>query len=95
VLHGEAVAMGMAFAARRSETLGLAPAGTAARLVALLARLGLPTELPRHPRRAYLAALSVDKKRRGTHIRFIALRGIGQAETVSLLPREILPPEAR
>jgi 3-dehydroquinate synthase len=95
VLHGEAVAMGMAFAARRSEALGLAPAGTAERLVALLARLGLPTGLPRHPRRAYLAALSVDKKRRDTHIRFVALRGIGRAETVSLLPREILPPEAR
>lgn len=93
VLHGEAVAMGMAFAARRSEALGLAPAGTAARLVALLASLGLPTELPRHPRRAYLAALSVDKKKRDSRIRFVALRGIGQAETVPLLPREILGSE--
>ena len=46
VLHGEAVAMGMVFAARRSEALGLAPAGTAARLGALLERAGLPTELP-------------------------------------------------
>ncbi len=95
VLHGEAVAMGMAFAARRSEALGLAPAGTAQRLLALLDRLGLPTELPRHPRRAYLSALSVDKKKRDARIRFVALRGIGRAETVPLLPREILPPEAR
>ena len=46
VLHGEAVAMGMGFAARRSEALGLAPEGTADRLVALLRRAGLPTELP-------------------------------------------------
>jgi len=95
VLHGEAVAMGMAFAARRSEALGLAPAGTAARLVALLGRLGLPTDLPRHPRRAYLAALSVDKKKRDARIRFVALRGIGRADTVPLLPTEIYPPEAR
>jgi len=95
VLHGEAVAMGMAFAARRSEALGLATPGTAARLVALLARLGLPTELPPHPRRAYLGALSVDKKKRDARIRFVALREIGQAETVPLLPREIFPPEAR
>jgi 3-dehydroquinate synthase len=95
VLHGEAVAMGMAFAARRSETLGMAKAGTAARLVALLTRLGLPSELPRHPRRAYLAALSVDKKKRDARIRFVALRGIGQAETVPLLPSEILEAEVR
>ena len=95
VLHGEAVAIGMAFAARRSEALGLAPAGTAERLVGLLARLGLPTALPRHPRRAYLAALSVDKKKRDTRIRFVALRGIGRADTVPLLPTEILPPEVR
>jgi 3-dehydroquinate synthase len=95
VLHGEAVAMGMAFAARRSEALGLARAGSAERLVSLLTRLGLPTELPRHPRRAYLAALSVDKKKRDARIRFVALRDIGRAETVPLLPAEILPPEAR
>ena len=95
VLHGEAVAMGMSFAARRSEALGLAPPGTSGRLVALLARLGLPTELPAHPRRAYLAALSVDKKKRDAHVRFVALREIGRAETVALLPREIFPSEAR
>jgi 3-dehydroquinate synthase len=95
ILHGEAVAIGMAFAARRSEALGLAEPGTAARLVGLLERLGLPTELPAHPRRAYLAALSVDKKKRDARIRFVALRAIGRAETVPLLPREILEPEAR
>ena len=95
VLHGEAVAMGMAFAARRSEALGLAQPGTAARLVALLERLGLATALPAHPRRAYLAALAVDKKKRDARIRFVALRAIGRAETVPLLPREIFPPEAR
>jgi shikimate kinase/3-dehydroquinate synthase len=95
VLHGEAVAMGMAFAARRSEALGLAEPGSAERLVGLLARLGLPTALPKHPRRAYLAALAVDKKKRDARIHFVALRAIGRAETVALLPREILPPEAR
>jgi 3-dehydroquinate synthase len=95
VLHGEAVAMGMVFAARRSEELGLAPAGTAERLRDLLARAGLPTELPRHPRRAYLSALAVDKKKRDAGIRFVALREIGRAETVDLLPTEILPPGVR
>jgi 3-dehydroquinate synthase len=92
ILHGEAVAIGMAFAAGRSETLGLSPGGTKDRLVALLHRAGLPTELPVFPRRAYLQALGVDKKKREAKIRFVALRGIGRAETVPLLPREIMPP---
>ncbi len=95
VLHGEAVAMGMAFAARRSEELGFATPGSAVRVIALLARAGLPTELPAFPRRAYLDALSADKKKRGEQIRFVALRSIGRAETVPLRPEEILPPTER
>jgi shikimate kinase/3-dehydroquinate synthase len=95
VLHGEAVAMGMVFAARRSETLGAAPEGTAARLEALLQRAALPTELPEFPRRAYLSALRVDKKKRDARIRFVVLRGIGQADTMPLLPEEILPAKPR
>jgi len=91
ILHGEAVARGMAFAARRSEELDLAPRGTAERLQSLLERVGLATDLLPFPRSAYLAAMAVDKKRQGGRIRFVALRGIGRAETVSLLPREILP----
>ena len=91
VLHGEAVSMGMAYAARRSEELGLARAGTADRLESLLLRFGLPTELPHRPRRAYLEALKVDKKSRDSRIRYIALRRIGRAEAVSLTPAEILP----
>ena len=91
ILHGEAVAIGMVFAARRSEALGLAPPGTAERIEALLRRLALPTEPPDFPRSAYLTALRVDKKRTDTRIRFVALRGIGRAETVPLRPAEILP----
>jgi 3-dehydroquinate synthase len=91
ILHGEAVAIGMAFAARRSEALGLCPPGVAERLESLLRRLGLPIDLPRYPRRAYLSALRVDKKRRDARIQFVALRAIGSAETVPLTPAEILP----
>jgi 3-dehydroquinate synthase len=94
VLHGEAVAMGMVFAARRSEALGIAPAGLAERIRELLVRAGLPTELPPFPRRAYLSALRVDKKREDARIRFVVLKGIGAADTVSLRPEEILPPGA-
>jgi 3-dehydroquinate synthase len=91
VLHGEAVAMGMVYAARRSEELALAPAGTADRIEALLKRFELPTDLPRHPRSAYLEALRVDKKSRDSRIRYIVLRRIGKAETLELTPARILP----
>ncbi len=91
ILHGEAVAIGMVFAAERSEALGTAPAGTAGRLAALLERAGLPTRVPDRPRKAYLAALGVDKKREGAGIHFVVLKGIGRAGTVSLRPDEILP----
>ena len=94
ILHGEAVAMGMVYAAGHSERLGLAPEGTRARIEALLARIGLPTKLPGFERRAYLGALAVDKKKRDARIRFVALRGIGEVETVPLLPKEILPAAA-
>lgn len=89
VLHGEAVAIGMVFAARRGEALGATSAGTAERLAALLGRLGLPTEPPDHPRSAYVRALRVDKKRTEAHIRFVVLRKIGVAETLPLPAGEI------
>jgi 3-dehydroquinate synthase len=91
LLHGEAVAIGMVYAARRSEALGFAPAGVADRIEALLARTGVPTALPDLPRRAYLDALRVDKKRQDAHVRFVVLRALGEADVVPLTPAEILP----
>ncbi|MDJ0869392.1 MAG: 3-dehydroquinate synthase [Myxococcota bacterium] len=91
VLHGEAVAIGMVFAARRSEELGAAPPGVADRIEAVLARAGLPTRPPAYPRKAYLSALRVDKKRTDAHIRFVMLRDIGRVELVPMRPAEILP----
>jgi len=92
VLHGEAVAIGMVAAGERSEELGYAPTGTAERLRALVARFGLPSELPPYPRSAYISALRVDKKMKDAHIQYVVLRGIGSATTVRLTPAEIAPP---
>lgn len=91
ILHGEAVAIGMVFAAERSESLGFAPVGTRERLVALLERAGLPTRAPARPRRAYLSAISVDKKKEGGKIHFVVSKGIGSAGTALLAPRELIP----
>ena len=92
VLLAVAMAIGMAFAAERSEALGFSPAGTAGRLVGVLERAGLPTRAPSRPRSAYLSAIAVDKKKQGGKIHFVVLDGIGAASTVALAPREILPP---
>ncbi len=92
VRHGEAVAMGMAFAAELSERLGLAPKGTAERLISLLDRAGLRTTAPdwSEQKSAYLQAIAVDKKVRSQKVGFVALREIGRAEVVRLSPEEIL-----
>jgi 3-dehydroquinate synthase len=95
VLHGEAVGMGMVYAAQRSEELELAPAGTRERIEDLVRRAGLPVELPNFPRKAYLSAVGVDKKKTDARIRFVVLRRIGRAETLPLTPAEILPPTGR
>ena len=96
VRHGEAVAMGMAFAARLSHQRGLCAADARDRLLALLERIGLPVEPPdwKAQRAAYLRAVSVDKKVRGEKVHFVVLREIGRAELLPLTPREILE-EAR
>jgi 3-dehydroquinate synthase len=95
VLHGEAVAMGMVYAAQRSEALGTTAAGTAQRLSELLQRFGLEIELPPFSRSAYLTALRVDKKKRDARIHFVILREIGRAETLPLTPAEIAPAARR
>ncbi len=78
--HGEAVAIGMVLAARLSELLGLAPAGTADRLTVLLRRLGLPTGLPEDlSADRLLALMRLDKKNAADQIRLVLLEDIGRA----------------
>jgi 3-dehydroquinate synthetase len=75
--------------------LGFAPAGTRLRLQSLLERAGLPIRVPDRPRRAYLSAIAVDKKKQGEEIHFVVLTGIGSAGTAALRPRDILPADWR
>jgi 3-dehydroquinate synthase len=90
LLHGEGVSIGMVYAARISERLGVAEVGVAARLTALCTSLGLPVELPGYSRLAYRKALAVDKKRRDDHIRYVVLERIGAAHTKALTPKQIV-----
>ena len=79
-LHGEAVSLGIVAASAISiERAGL-PEDQGAAIVDLLARLGLPTRLPRNfPRTKILNAVKFDKKFEGGKIRFIVTPRIGAA----------------
>jgi 3-dehydroquinate synthase len=78
-LHGEAVAIGMAYEARLAEALGIAERGTADRVRRLLECYGLPLELPEAATvDALVAAMQVDKKARGGAVRFALPQAIGR-----------------
>jgi 3-dehydroquinate synthase len=63
LLHGEAVAIGMALEGRLAEQIGVAKAGTAATISRTLAAAGLPTELPDGmDRKGLVDAMRTDKK---------------------------------
>jgi 3-dehydroquinate synthase len=78
LLHGEAVAIGMALEARIAERSGTAEAGTAARVAALLERFGLPREAPLGATvDDLLTTMGHDKKVRSGEIRLALPRRVG------------------
>ena len=84
LLHGEAVAAGMALAFGFSARRGLMPEAEAERAIRHLAEVGLPTE-PRHipgglpPVDELMELIAQDKKVRRGMLTFILARGIGAA----------------
>jgi 3-dehydroquinate synthase len=78
-LHGEAVAIGMAYEARLAEALGIAEPGTADRVRRLLERYNLPLDLPESATvDALVAAMQLDKKAREGAVRFALPQAIGR-----------------
>jgi 3-dehydroquinate synthase len=63
--HGEAVAIGLVLETRVAERMGVARAGTADQVAALLTSLGLPIAPPPVDRDRMLNAMLTDKKNRG------------------------------
>lgn len=85
-LHGEAVAVGMALAARFSVRQGRLGPAEADRLVALLERLGLPVAAPAFPAERWLEFMGRDKKNEGGRVTLILLDGLGQGAVVRDAP---------
>ncbi len=88
VSHGEAVGMGMAFAARVSAARGLLSAAEKERITNLLREVGLPVEMPAASS-PLLEAVRKDKKREGDILHFVLLEGIGKAVVTKLAFEEL------
>lgn len=78
ISHGEAVGIGMVFAAQLSVHLNMLPTSAVRRIRDLLKSIGLPTEITGDKEKV-LDALKKDKKREGKGIHFCLLSAIGEA----------------
>jgi 3-dehydroquinate synthase len=90
-LHGEAVGVGMAKAAALSRRQGFLDAGSFERIIQLIKKAGLPTELPAgFSLPGLIEAMEVDKKAAGGKIKFVMCAGIGKTKFHWMAPGEIL-----
>jgi 3-dehydroquinate synthase len=78
-LHGEAVGLGMLIAADFSLKMGLIDAGVKVRIHDILARAGLPTEVPRIGVDKAVELMHMDKKVLAGKVRLVLMDKIGRA----------------
>jgi 3-dehydroquinate synthase len=93
LLHGEAVAIGMARAARLARDLGRISDEVVTRQDRLLVGLGLPIEPPpgmAMPAEELLAIMGRDKKTVGGELRFVLPSRIGHVDLVDGVPAELV-----
>ena len=83
IRHGEAVAIGCVFVAELAARAAGLDAETVQRHHRTFARVGLPTTYSGAPFEELLAAMKVDKKARGSQIRFVVLDAIGSPRVLA------------
>ena len=92
LLHGEGVAIGLGLAFKLSARLGHCSPADAERVIAHVSAVGLPTELSMLNRRFSAATLighmRRDKKVQDGVLKFVLVRGIGQAFTATDVPED-------
>lgn len=76
--HGDAVSVGMVFAAELGLALGRTPANVVQRLRAVLGSVGLPVRYPQGQWEELRLAMARDKKSRGNMLRFVVLDGLAE-----------------
>jgi 3-dehydroquinate synthase len=90
IRHGEAVAVGMIFAAALGRLAGRLDAVTAARHRSVLTAVGLPVHYRPGAWPALRAAMSLDKKARAAKLRLVVLDGLAQPGIMADPPEELL-----
>ncbi len=88
--HGEAVAVGMVYAAELSKAAGLCSEDVCRRLRALIKKLGLPDKLPGLSPEAIVEAMYLDKKATDKNIRFVLVKDLGEVEIADRVPEPVL-----
>ena len=89
-LHGEAVAIGMAFATHLSYKRGLCSATVEQRVRKLLKKAGLPVDIPKDLKGEYLLfGLATDKKMAGGKVKFVCVDDLGKTRFEMLETKEI------
>lgn len=82
--HGEAVAVGMVAESRLAERIGWINGDLTERLIALLNRFGLPTQVQGLESSDLIEAMSRDKKNQKGKTRFVLPRALGRVELTDL-----------
>ena len=88
--HGEAVSVGMVFVAELSRLAGRLDTATAQRHRDILTRVGLPVSYDADAFDDLLAVMALDKKTRGSTLRFVVLDGLARASILAGPSEELL-----
>jgi 3-dehydroquinate synthase len=88
--HGDAVAIGMCFAAALARLAGRLDSATAKRHPSILAAVGLPVRYRSGAWPELRAAMAVDKKTRASKLRFIVLDGLARPAVLADPSEELL-----
>lgn len=90
IQHGEAVSMGMVFAAILSYKLGHLSLKEVDDIISTLQKFHLPTQWPRLNKQKLAKTISLDKKAEASLVNFVLLKKIGRAFTQKLAPQKIV-----
>jgi 3-dehydroquinate synthase len=90
IRHGEAVAIGMVYAAELARLAGRLDAPTLARHRSVLAAVGLPTTFLPGAWPALRETMAVDKKTRGARMRFVVLDGPARPAILDDPPEDLM-----
>jgi 3-dehydroquinate synthase len=88
--HGEAVAIGMIYAAKLSHVTGQCSHEVVGRIQSLIKKFGFVTQLPDFSPKKYIESMYLDKKAMDKKIRFIMVKEIGSVNIIDAVSEQSL-----